>query len=215
MSEEGTRYTVDQGDSVASLSFEHGLFWETVWKHPENADLRKRRGERNILLPGDTIFIPGRRLNHCSCATEKRHTFVKRGVPEKLNIRFLDIEGMPIANEPCVLKIDGRLVPCQLDGDGWLRTTVPPDARTGEIKIGSKGEYGVFQIAVGHLDPITELTGIQARLAHLGYFEGALDGELSDELKQAVLKFRENNKLEESMEIDDEFRNKLKEIHGV
>ena len=51
-------YPVKQGDSLASIAFDHGLFWQSVWNHPNNARLKQQRGSPNILKPGDVVFVP-------------------------------------------------------------------------------------------------------------------------------------------------------------
>jgi N-acetylmuramoyl-L-alanine amidase len=58
---EGFVYTAGQGDSTTRIAFRNGFFWKTVWEHPENSELKSKRKDPNILLPGDTVFIPERR----------------------------------------------------------------------------------------------------------------------------------------------------------
>ncbi|MFH1075402.1 MAG: hypothetical protein V1753_00935 [Pseudomonadota bacterium] len=51
-------YIVKQGDCIESIAFKHGLFWETVWNHPNNQQLKQERKNPNILLAGDKVFVP-------------------------------------------------------------------------------------------------------------------------------------------------------------
>jgi N-acetylmuramoyl-L-alanine amidase len=83
-------HIVVPGDCVASLAFDSGLLPETVWDHPKNAELKKRRGNRNILLPGDTIFIPEKQAKQESAQTDRRGRFVRKSVPTKLKLRSLE-----------------------------------------------------------------------------------------------------------------------------
>lgn len=83
------KHTVRDGDCILSLAEEHGLFWQTVWDHPENAQLKRERKSPNIIYPGDQVFIPERRRKEIGAATEKCHRFEKKGTPAKLHLRFL------------------------------------------------------------------------------------------------------------------------------
>jgi N-acetylmuramoyl-L-alanine amidase len=212
---EGSVHFVQQGESTASLAYESGLFWKTIWLHPRNQQLRQRRNQPNILYPGDEIFIPARESKSVSCATEKKHTFVRKGVPEKLNVRFLDLDGKPYAGAPYNLTIDGKVKAGNLDGDGWLRVYVPPNSRHGHVDIGQSGELASCDLDVGELDPISELSGVQARMRNLGLFHGAIDGQMGDELLQAARVFREKTGLPEGDEMDEGFRSKLQETHAI
>jgi hypothetical protein len=211
----GTEHVVRQGDSTTSLAFQHGLFWQTIWNHPANAQLRRRRGDQNVLLPGDRVFIPDVRTREESGATEQRHRFRRRGMPERLNVQFLDLHGDPLADETYRLEIDGRARTGKLDGDGWLRVGVPPDAYSGRVEVGQEGELASCELQLGHLDPVSETTGVQARLRNLGYYDGPVDGEDSDELARAVAAFRAEKGMNESGEMDEAFRGSLKDAHGV
>jgi N-acetylmuramoyl-L-alanine amidase len=39
----GRKYKVKPGDCVSSIAHRNGLFWETVWNHPENQSLKSER----------------------------------------------------------------------------------------------------------------------------------------------------------------------------
>lgn len=82
-------HVVQQGECVNSIAYRHGFAWETVWKDPQNAGLRRKRQIPGVLSPGDEIFIPELRSREESCATEKRHRFKVKGVPAKLRLRLM------------------------------------------------------------------------------------------------------------------------------
>lgn len=87
--EGGVYYTLRQGDCITSVAASHGLFWRTVWQHANNAELRQRREDPNILVPGDVVFIPEKRQRPETGATEMRHRFRKKGTPAKLRLRLM------------------------------------------------------------------------------------------------------------------------------
>jgi N-acetylmuramoyl-L-alanine amidase len=211
----GVRHTIEPGDSTTKLSFEHGLFPDSVWNHSENSKLRSDRKDLNVLHPGDELFLPDKELKEESCATEQHHKFKRKGVPEKLHVQFLDLYGKPLANKPYKLDLDGNQTRGDLDGEGRLDIYIPPNARQGKIEVGPNGSLASMDLNLGHLDPVSELSGVQARLKNLGYYHGPLDGQASEPLDNAVLAFRGEHGLEAKSEVDDQLRNKLKEVHGV
>ena len=74
------------GDCIHSIADAHGHFWETVWSHPDNSDLRRKRETPSVLEPGDEIAVPEIRVETEPAATEKKHRFRRRGVPVSLRI---------------------------------------------------------------------------------------------------------------------------------
>ncbi len=210
---EDQHHEVAQGETTVQLALETGHYWSTVWQHSNNAELRQRRKHHNVLFPGDVLFIPAIRVREVSKATDATHKFVRKGVPEKFNLQFLDYEDKPLANAAYVLTLDGTTSDGKLDGEGWLRVFVRPDVRSGRIEVGEHGSLAACDLNFGHLDPLATLTGVQARLRNLGLYDGPIDGENNDLLKGAARAFRWAEGLAEGDEIDDEFRQRLEAKH--
>lgn len=80
-------HTVAPGECISSIAFQHGFFWETLWEHGDNAELKEKRKDPNVLHPGDVVMIPDLTLKEESCATEQVHEFRLKGVPARLNIQ--------------------------------------------------------------------------------------------------------------------------------
>jgi len=211
---EGTIHKVRPGDTTTALAFKQGLFWETVWNHDRNAELKDKRKRPNVLLPGDEIFLPHKRKKVVEKPDAERHRFRRRGVPETFRMRVLDFEGEPLADEPYRLRVDAKIIEGTLDGDGSLEEQVSPGAKKIRLEVGENGALFSADLGVGRMDPIEELSGVQARLYNLGYFGGRADGKESEALDAAVHKFCEDNELDPENGVDDDFRAKLEEAHG-
>ncbi len=90
-----TDYQVKSGDCISSIAFNHDFFWETLWNHGANSELKSKRKDPNILEEGDVVHIPDLRFKQESGATEQRHRFKLKGVPAKLHLRFLKPKDQP------------------------------------------------------------------------------------------------------------------------
>lgn len=208
-----SEYTVRQGDTTASIALEHGFLWQTIWDHSNNQELRNRRDNHNVLNPGDVIFIPDRRERQESGATGQRHRFRRKGLPERLRLRLLDEDHQPRANLAYTLEIDGNQFSGTTDSEGLIEQAISPDARRGRLLVGESREEE-HELNLGHLDPVTETSGVQARLMNLNYYVGEIDGEMNDETRMAVREFQRRHDLEETGEMNDETRTRLEERHG-
>src|SRR5262245_58340531 len=101
--------TIRDGDCLINISKQEGFFWETVWNHPQNSDLRQKRKHLNILKKGDRVYIPDREIREETGETEKRHRFCLKGHPARFTLTLLEL-GIPRANEKYILKVDGTTV---------------------------------------------------------------------------------------------------------
>lgn len=203
------KHTVRQGDCISSIADKYGFFPDTLWNHAENAQIKQKRKDPNVLLAGDEVFIPDKQEKTESCATEQRHRFRKKGVPAKFVLQLLD-DDQPRAGVDYTLEIDGQVFSGKTDSEGKLEHSIPPDAKKGKLVIDGTEEH---ELELGELDPITEERGLRARLENLGFIAGP-QGSSADELKEAIEAFQQKNNLKVTGKADDQTRNKLLEIHG-
>ncbi|MGD8451090.1 MAG: peptidoglycan-binding protein [Phycisphaerae bacterium] len=204
-------HIVRRGDCIASIAKEHGLFWETIWNDPNNEELRSARGDQNILLPGDRVSIREIEPKTESGASEMRHRFVRRGEPQAVAIQVVE-GGQPRANEPYRLEVAGRTYQGTTDAEGKLEHPIPGDARHGRLFVGE--EEDEYALALGELEPIAEVSGVQGRLNNLGFACGAVDGMLGPKTRAALAAFQEAQQLEVTGRPDEATRDKLLEVHG-
>jgi hypothetical protein len=210
----GSRHLITQGDCVSSIAYENGFFWKTLWGHPGNAELKRLRKDPNVLLPGDTLFVPNKQARTEARNTEARHTFVRIGVPEYLRIALADAEGKPRAGLKFALEVEGQTTTGATDGEGVVESRIQPNARSGTLTLnpGAEGEE-VYELMLGHIDPVTEITGAQARLNNLG-FDCPIDGELGPDTQAAIEAFQEKKRLPVTGNLDDKTRSALADEHA-
>jgi N-acetylmuramoyl-L-alanine amidase len=205
-------HNVEQGDCFLSIADKYGFFWETLWNHPRNAELKNARKDPAIIYPGDVVFVPDKQEKVVSKSTGQMHKFKMKNAPAKLYMRFLDDSDKPRANLKYVLDIDGKEFKGTTDGNGAINVSIPPGAKSGTLVFENEDEE--YDLFLGYLDPIEKLTGVQARLKGLGYYDGDTSGEMNSETEQAIKDFQEANQMEITGLLDDSLRNKLKDIYG-
>jgi N-acetylmuramoyl-L-alanine amidase len=209
-SNENIIHTVTHGDSIPSLAHDNGHFWETLWNHPDNADLKAKRKNPNILAPGDEVTIPPIRVRDFSGATDTRHSFKRRGVPAKLKMQLF-LMGEPRRNEPYTLILDDEMIKGTTDGDGNLEHFIKPNCKGGVLKLnGGKEEYPV---RVGHLNPIDTVSGAKQRLNNLGYYCGDESDDPTQPFKEALVQFQGDHKIPQTGEYDAATQAKLESVH--
>jgi hypothetical protein len=204
-------YRVRQGDCIESIAFDHGLLWDTIWFDARNRGLRSARREHSLLKPGDKVHVPDLRPRHESGCTEQRHRFRRNGVPSKLQLRLL-FNGEPRGNIEYSLDIDGRLCSGVTDADGCLEHSISPSARQASLILTEGNEAEEYEIDLGYLDPDSELTGIQGRLANLG-FACASTGLPDEETEKALRAFQRLYGLRVTGQLDQRTRKKIVDIH--
>jgi hypothetical protein len=236
-------YEVQQGDCIDSIAFSHGHFWRTIWDHADNAELKRRRKDPNILLEGDRLTVPPVRVKVVEAATEQTHRFRRKGVPARLRMKFYKpvapkpdessgggrydpshyqqvpppsgAEYEPIKNARFVLSIDGIVTDGQSDGDGLVDVPIPPDAAQGRIRFNpGTPEEIAFELSLGHMAPIDTVIGVRNRLNNLGYRCLPSGDQMDDSLKGALRRFQEEHNLTANGDLDLPTKDKLSEIHG-
>jgi hypothetical protein len=206
-------YTVEQGDCMSSIAYGKGFFWQTLWNLSENAALKAKRKNPNVLMTGDVVHIRDLTVRKEPGATEKTHKFILNGVPEKLRIKLLDAKHKPRANLDYIIVIDGDARRGKTNIQGELKESIPPGAQEGKLILG-KDQSETIKLNLGHLAPVSEIKGVKARLANLGFYKGAIDGKLDDATKQAISAFQTKQGSQETGTLDDATRQHLQQVHG-
>ena len=205
------KHVILQGESAISLAEHYGLFAATIWDDPANAELKKKRRDMNVLLPGDELTIPDKTVKNVPCATGARHVFRRRGVPAVFRLQLFELVAAR-ANQEYTLTVDSSLeLKGQTDEQGVLEQYVPTGAKRGELVIGPDAFH--LELLFGNLDPHDELTGIQHRLNNIGFACGVPDGTLNDATRDALLEFQLTAGLEPTGETDPATIEKIASVH--
>jgi hypothetical protein len=213
-----SQHTVVQGEHLSRIATQYGFSdYRTIWEHPQNASLRQKRVNPNVLFPGDQLYIPDRKEREENRPTDQRHRFVLRAPRLKLKLVLDDIYEKPIANAPCELHVEGEVHRLSTDGSGRIEKDIPNAAEQARLIIRSPEtalDEFVLPIVIGHLDPVEEDTGQKARLANLGYYLGEIDDRADPTFRMAVEEFQCDQRLAVDGVCGPQTQARLKQVHG-
>ncbi|HEY3068353.1 MAG TPA: peptidoglycan-binding protein [Methylomirabilota bacterium] len=211
-------HTVQQGDHMSQIAKKYGFVdYKTIWDHADNAELKRKRQNPNVLFPGDVVRIPDRTVREESRPTDQRHRFKVNAPRLKLRIVLEDMYELPIAHAPCDLFVDNEKHELQTDSKGKIEVDIPPTATRGLLSLRTS-ETALDELAIpvniGHVDPVDEVTGQKGRLGNLGYYIGPIDATEDDAFKLAVEEFQCEHGLHVDGVCGSQTQAKLKTVHG-
>lgn len=208
MNPDAQQYVVKEGDCISSLAEAWGLLPDTLWN--ANPELQSRRDNPNVLLPGDELIVPQKRIKTDPAVTDQLHQYVRKGVPAKFRL-VVERYQQPLKNKRYVLSVDGNNYEGTTSATGLLEISLPPGAREGLLRI--PDEQIECELQFGCLDPVDEIAGAQARLQNLGYYHGDLTGEVNDEFQEALQVFQSDFGVPVTGELDDATKEKFLAEH--
>jgi hypothetical protein len=196
-----TEHIVQQGDCLASIAKQYGFAdWNTIYGDASNAEFRKLRPDPYVLLPGDRLNIPDKKTKTESRETTKVHVFQLRRKHTRLRIVVRDIDGKPLGGKKYHLTVKDEVHEGVLQEDGLLDEPIPADALDGELKLWAEEDFpehaDTWTLKLGHLDPVEDLKGVQARLNNLGYDCGPVDGISGPRTQAAIKAFQKEHGLD-------------------
>ena len=209
-------HVVQQGECFSKIAKRYSfLDYKKVYEHPDNADLRKKRPNPNLLFPGDKIVIPDPAPKTASISHGRFHRFTLKVPKHYVRLSLKDDAGEALAGKPYTLILDDREErQGSTDGEGFLEEEIP--LHVGKVEL--ECEDQTWELDLGSLNPLEEvpdegISGAEARLVNLGY---ALEptGQMTVELRSAIRAFQQLNQLELTGRLDAQTIQKLKEQHG-
>lgn len=200
---------VSDGESIASIAKDNGYLWNTIWDHPGNAALKAKRRNPNQLVAGDEVFLPDKGRKSVSKPVDGKHRFTRKGEPTRFKLKLTTL-GEARSNERYTLTFGEQVIHGTTDGEGRIEHFIPGETKSATLML-SKGKE-IYAIALGQLDPLDELRGVQQRLSNLGYACDA-SNELDDQTRAALAKFQAREKLPVTGDPDAATKAKLQELH--
>ena len=204
-------YWAKQGDHMSKIAKAFGFSdYRRIWDDPGNSSLRNLRDNPHVLMPGDDVLIPARELRIESRAVDQRYPFRAKSRPLRIQIVVKNYDFILQANTPGQLRIELDLADITTDGAGLIKKDIARDDEDGTLFF-NRSER---PLKIGHLDPVTEVTGQRARLNNLGYRAGPVDEPHPEQFRSAVEEFQCDHKLAVDGNCGPVTQGKLKTIHG-
>jgi len=216
-------HTVEQGEHLSAIAARYGFFdYRTIWDDPHNAALVKKRKDPDVLFPGDQVYIPDKLAKEEMRATGAVHVFVVQRPALTLRLVIVDTYERPVPDAQCELTIDGVVETVTTSAEGRIEQKIPIDAKEGVIVVKdprSRINELPVHFRIGHLDPVEEMAGQQARLNNLGYFAGPLESNSDEENQGLFASAVEEFQCEHGLTVDGKCgpktQAKLREAHGA
>jgi hypothetical protein len=200
-------HDVKQGETLIALAVKNGLeSWKVILDAPENAELKKKRPDPGILKEGDRVFIPSKVMRQAASAVDAKHPFKISRPTAWLRLAIKDAEGVALSGKKYELSVDSGITSGTIPADGLIERAVPVTASEGTLTVWlDDTTTQVWSLKIGHMDPIDDDSGIEARLANLGFAYG--------DLPSSIRAFQECAGLEVTGTIDEALREKLKSYY--
>ena len=210
-------HRVQQGECLSSIAKKYGFSdWKKIYDHPQNDGVKQKRKNPNILFLGDKIFIPDKELKEESCGTESEHRFKVKAQFTLLRLVLKDEEDQPFSGKKYKLELEDKTYENTTGGDGLIEHKIPADVERAYLTVWMDDNDAVgtrWPLDIGHLDPVEEISGVQARLNNLGFDCGQVDGILGPKTKAALEEFQAKYGLAVTGEANEAIRNKLAQLH--
>lgn len=211
-------HIVKKGECFSSLARKYGFHDpDTLYSHPDNAQLKQKRPNPNVLMVGDKVKIPDKQEKTEQISHSRRHVFKVKGLRTHLRFIVEDLDGNSLANKAYDLEVGAETLTGKTDGQGLVERQVSAGVNRARLTLwldDKKSSSLVWNLEIGALTPHDDNGGIQARLNNLGFFCGKVDGIVGPRTKAAVKAFKKKNNLADNDTIDDAFKNKLKTVYG-
>lgn len=193
-----------------SIAVQYGFSWQTLWDHPENRDLKDRRGDPMVLLPGDEVFYPEKEEKLEDRGVEQKHAFQLPGIPFKLKIVLRKPDHSPADKIPWRLELDGQAGPTGTTGtSGLVEASLPAATQSAVLYLSERP----IPLKLRHLDPANTGTGIQQRLANLGMDVGPIDNIIGPRTRRILAQFQSLHGLDPTGQPDDQTIQLLRDLH--
>jgi hypothetical protein len=140
-------------------------------------------------------------LNPASVAPGKEHYNVLRLPAHYVDIVLRHEYGQRLANARYEFEVSGKKIQGQTDENGRFQARVPAKEVEGKLTVWlleNDPEASLsWPVKINALAPVTEISGVQARLNNLGFNAGPVTGQMNATTKAAIIEFQELLEYEE------------------
>ena len=190
-----TEHTVRQGECLSSIARAYGFDdWRVIYDDAANASFKQSHPNPNVIYPGDVLTIPDLDPGDESGATEQKHRFDLKIDETVLRIIVRDMADRPFGGKPYKLTLPAQPpLTGSSGGDGLIEVAMAPSVSTGRLEVFIHGQDeppAIWDLLIGHLDPVRQKSGQQARLNNLGFESGKVDNIDGPITRGAVKRFQ-------------------------
>ena len=214
-------HTVAQGETLIRIAKQYNYNDpDLIYNHESNAEFRELRPDPNIIFPGDQINIPDKEKLVRGGFTGYTHVFkVKKPPVEVFRMQITNKAGEPWAGKRILLNIGGETIDAPIGDDGMIEVELTGgDESGGNLEVymdpNSEEPTHVYEIQMGSLDPVEELSGVQARCNLLGFECGVADGINGSNTERGVKEFQAAHGLDVDGIAGPMTKAKLKDVYG-
>lgn len=209
-------HRVRQGECVQSIAAAYGVAdWRAVYDDAKNAELKKRRPNPNELAPGDLLVLQVPEPEPLRFESGSTQSYKVNLPTAPLRLFLTDPSGQAMSGKPYKIRIGKKVYEGTVPDDGVVEHQVSATATAAvlEIDLGDAiGGKAAIPIRIGHLDPLSVISGVQGRLQSLG-FPAPSSGKLDDATRAAIALFQAKIGRTPTGELDDETRAALGKRH--
>jgi len=195
-------HIVQQGESVSSIARKYGFpDWQALFDHPDNVDFKQLRPNPDIIYPADKIAIPDISDARFKAKLNQKQVFRTQVKKDIVKLKVGAIGGVVWADRKVELEVDDIFIESKTDSEGIAEFKLPKQCSDQAIlhvftlKETIKATYRI-EVKLGHLDPVSEMIGQQARLTALGFDCGSLTHAVTKQYEKALMAFQHEYELD-------------------
>lgn len=205
-------YIVRQGDYVAKIAAQLGCSEDEIWNHEKNKELKESGRTKEILAPGDCLFIPELSRHALAISLENTSSYSANVPSISVRIRLTNTGGTPITNEPYLVGDLDSTKKGDTGPDGIIELSASVLSRV--VHVIFPRTLQRLAIQVGFLDPVCEESGIRQRFANLGYGESPSSSNEHHATEATIIRYQRDHGLTATGELNDETVQHLNLMHA-
>lgn len=207
------KHFVKQGESLASIAAQYKISdWEKIYSHEANARFKEIRQNPDCIYPGDLLYIPDTEPTIYQFSTNQKHVVKVNVAKQKLSLQLKKAIDEDLQSVKYEIQFGGQTIKGECT-DGKIEEEVPVSQGKGILKIwpdSSAPDFSIeYPLALGHLNPEDEISGLQARLQNLGYYQHAIDDDFGEFSAEALRDFQIDHGLDPTGKLDQDTKDQL------